>query len=61
MLSYEHALLWLLGFSIVFALFGVLYSRHHQESLEEYIVARHSQRSTATVISLLATSLGAWI
>ena len=61
MLSYEHTLLWLLGFSIVFALFGVLYSRHHQESLEEYIVARHSQRSTATVISLLATSLGAWI
>ena len=61
MLSYEHALLWLLGFSIVFALFGVLYSRHRQESLEEYIVARHSQHSTATVISLLATSLGAWI
>ncbi len=61
MLSYGQALIWLLGFSIVFALFGILYSRHHQESLEEYIVARNSQRSTATVISLLATSLGAWI
>ena len=61
MLSYGQALIWLLGFSIVFALFGILYSRHHQESLDDYIVARNSQRSTATVISLLATSLGAWI
>lgn len=61
MLSYEHALIWLIGFSIVFAITGVLYTRHNRESIEEFIVARNSQRSTATTISLLATSLGAWI
>src|SRR5699024_9848122 len=56
-----HALIWLIGFSIVFAITGVLYTRHNRESIEEFIVARNSQRSTATTISLLATSLGAWI
>ena len=61
MLSYGHALIWLIGFSIVFALAGVLYTRHSRASLEEFIVARNSQNATATVFTLLASSLGAWI
>lgn len=61
MLSYGHALIWLIGFSIVFALAGVLYTRHNRASLEEFIVARNSQSATATVFTLLASSLGAWI
>lgn len=54
-------LIWLLVFSGVFSLAGVWYSRHSRDSLEDYIVARNSQTATATVLTLLASSLGAWI
>ncbi|TGV08938.1 sodium:solute symporter [Alcaligenaceae bacterium 429] len=54
-------LLWLIAFAAVFALAGVLYARHARESLEDFVVARNSQSSTATILTLLASSLGAWI
>ena len=53
--------LWLLLFAGGFALAGVWYSRRDRDSLEDYVVARNSQTATATVLTLLATSLGAWI
>lgn len=61
MLDAETAMLWLLLFSAGFALAGVLYARRSSDSLEDYIVARNSQNATATVLTLLASSLGAWI
>lgn len=61
MLSTYTAISWLIGFSVVFALAGVLYARKHNESLEDFIVARNSQGSVATILTLLASSLGVWI
>lgn len=61
MLSQWSALAWLFGFSTVFALAGVLYARRSNDSLEDYIVARNSQSTFATILTLLASSLGAWI
>lgn len=52
---------WLLFFSFGFALAGVLYSLRTKDTLENYVVARNSQGSIATVMTLLASSLGAWI
>lgn len=55
-------LLWLLVFASGFSFAGVLYARtRNDDNLENYIVARNSQSSTATVLTLLASSLGAWI
>ena len=61
MLSHVSSLAWLIGFSALFALAGVVYARRSRDSLEDYIVARHSQSAFATVLTLLASSLGAWI
>lgn len=61
MLSQSSALIWLFGFSAVFAAAGVVYARRANDSLEDYIVARNSQSAFATVLTLLASSLGAWI
>ena len=61
MLSHVSTLAWLIGFSALFALAGVIYARRSRDSLEDYIVARHSQSAFATVLTLLASSLGAWI
>src|SRR5690606_21069066 len=61
MLTTTSAVLWLLLFSAGFAVSGVLYSRHDRGSLEDYVVARNSQSTIATILTLLATSLGAWI
>jgi len=61
MLDTATAIFWLLAFSGAFALAGVLYARQHRDSLEDYIVARNSQSTTATVLTLMASSLGAWI
>jgi len=54
-------LLWLVAFATSFALAGILYARRHRDDLENYVVARNSQGSFATVLTLLASSLGAWI
>ena len=61
MLSSSTTVLWLLLFSAGFAISGVLYSRRNRDSLEDYVIARNSQSAFATVMTLLATSLGAWI
>ncbi len=61
MLTSSTTIFWLLLFSGGFAIAGVLYARHDRGSLEDYIVARGSQTTIATVLTLIATSLGAWI
>lgn len=61
MLTSSTTIFWLLLFSGSFALAGVLYARHDRGSIEDYIVARSSQTTTATVLTLMASTLGAWI
>lgn len=54
-------LLWLSAFAACFALAGIAYSHRHRPDIEDYVVARNSQGRVATVLTLLASSLGAWI
>ncbi len=61
MLSTQSALFWLVLFSAAFAVAGMLYARRSSHTLEDYIVARNTQGSVATLLTLLASSLGAWI
>lgn len=61
MLSSTSALAWLLLFSLAYAAASMLYARQRQGSLEDYVVARNSQSSLATVLTLMASTLGAWI
>lgn len=61
MLSTQSALFWLILFSALFAAAGMLYARRSSHTLEDFIVARNSQGSVATLLTLLASSLGAWI
>ena len=61
MLSDTAALLWLFLFCTLFAISGVWVARRGRNDIEEYIVARNSQGSIATVLTLMASSLGAWI
>ncbi len=61
MLDLSSALFWLIFFSLIFSIAGVIYSRQTIECLEDYIVARNSQTSTSTVLTLIASSLGAWV
>ncbi|MCD0502494.1 sodium:solute symporter family transporter [Bordetella petrii] len=61
MLSSSAALFWLLAFSAGFTVAGVAYARRERGSLEDYIAARNSQGAVATLLTLLASSLGAWI
>ena len=61
MLTTSSALFWLVLFSALFAAAGMLYARRSSHTLEDYIVARNTQGSVATLLTLLASSLGAWI
>lgn len=61
MLSAPAAITWLTFFAAAFAIAGMAYARRYRGNLEEYIVARNSQGSVATIMTLLASSLGAWI
>lgn len=61
MLTENATLAWLLGFSALYALAGVVYARRQRDNLEDFIVARNSQGSFATILTLMASSLGAWI
>lgn len=61
MLSTTDAILWLCLFAAAFAIPGMLYARRQQDQLEDFVIARNSQNSMATMLTLLATSLGAWI
>ncbi|WP_217617889.1 sodium:solute symporter family protein [Achromobacter sp. GbtcB20] len=61
MLTQTTALIWLLLFSGAFAVASVLYTRRKRSTLEDYIVARNSQGSFGTILTLMASTLGAWI
>jgi len=61
MLNLSSAVFWLLLFSAAFALAGVLHARRARDTLEDYLVARNTQGARATLLTLLASSLGAWI
>jgi len=61
MLSTQSVLLWLIFFSAAFAVAGMAYAWRSRDTLEDYILARNSQGSIATLLTLLASSLGAWI
>ena len=61
MLSASTALVWLLLFAVLFAVPGLIYARRSQDKLDDFLVARNSQSSTATLLTLLATTLGTWI
>jgi len=61
MLSTHAALIWLVLFAGGFACASVMYARRHAGTLEDFVVARNSQGAFATLLTLLASSLGAWI
>src|SRR5690606_25340042 len=61
MLSSTAAIVWLVVFAALFSLAGLFSARRRLHSLEDYTVARHSQGTFGTMLTLLATSLGAWI
>jgi len=61
MLSVPSTIFWLLLFAAAFALAGVCHARRAPQTLEDHIVARNTQGALATVLTLLASSLGAWI
>ena len=61
MLSASTAIMWLLLFAVLFAVPGLIYARRSQDNLDDFLVARNSQSSTATLLTLLATTLGTWI
>lgn len=61
MLDTSSALLWLTVFSVGFALAGFIYTRRHSDRLDDFLVARNSQNSLATIYTLMATTMGTWI
>ncbi len=61
MLTTHNTILYLIAFAAMFAAAGVWYARRSRDDLEDFLVARNSQSATATVFTLLASSLGAWI
>ncbi|MFG6175770.1 sodium:solute symporter family protein [Halomonas sp. THAF12] len=61
MLATANALWWLTAFAVLFAVPGMLYARRHRENLEDFIIARNSQGATATVLTLMASTMGTWI
>jgi len=60
-LSTQSVLFWVILFSAGFAAAGMLYVRRVRHTLEDYVVARNTQGACATLLTLLASSLGAWI
>ena len=61
MLSTSAAITWLIIFAILFAVPGLIYARRTQDKLDDFLVARNSQSSLSTLLTLLATTLGTWI
>ncbi len=61
MLSQSTALMWLVLFAGGFAVASILYTRRKRGTLEDYIVARNSQGAFGTILTLMASTLGAWI
>ncbi|HDZ39058.1 MAG TPA: sodium:solute symporter [Marinobacter sp.] len=61
MLSFSTAIAWLVLFAALFAIPGLIYARRKQDNLDDFLVARNSQSSSATLLTLLATTMGTWI
>lgn len=61
MMDSTTLLIWLVAFSALFAISGIAYARRRPGTLEDYVVARNSQSMIATILTLMASSLGAWI
>lgn len=61
LLNTTEAILWLCLFAAAFAVPGMLYARRQQDKIEDFVVARNSQNGMATMLTLLATTLGAWM
>lgn len=61
MLSATAAIGWLCMFAAMFAIPGLLYARRQQDKLDDFVVARNSQSGHATMMTLLATTMGTWI
>ncbi|AWV89398.1 sodium:solute symporter family transporter [Bradymonas sediminis] len=61
MLSPISAVVYLVFFAALFAVPGLIYARRAQDGLDDFLVARNSQNSLATLLTLLATTLGTWI
>ncbi len=61
MLDTTSALLWLTLFTVLFAIPGLIFARRHQDGLDDFLVARNSQNFTATLLTLLATTMGTWV
>ena len=61
MMDSTTLLIWLVVFSALFAIAGIVYARQRPGNLEDYVVARNSQSMIATILTLMASSLGAWI
>lgn len=61
MLSPTAAITWLIVFAILFAVPGLIYACRSQDKLDDFLVARNSQSSLSTLLTLLATTLGTWI
>ena len=61
MLSATAAIGWLFLFAALFAIPGLLYARRQQDKLDDFVVARNSQSGHATMMTLLATTMGTWI
>lgn len=61
MLSATAAIGWLCLFATLFAIPGLLYARRQQDKLDDFVVARNSQSGHATMMTLLATTMGTWI
>ncbi len=61
MFASSTTIFWLLLFSTAFTVSGMLWARRDRGGLEDYVVARNSQTATATMLTLVASTLGAWI
>ena len=59
-LSQNLALILIVAVSLLFALFGILYSRKHQ-GLANYLTAGRNVGTLSLTTSLVASALGAWI
>ncbi|PKI01468.1 sodium:solute symporter [Glaciecola sp. 33A] len=60
-ISSNHAILFLSLFALSFAILGLWLSRAQPKNLETFIVARNTQSSHATWLTLVATTMGTWV
>lgn len=61
MLDTSTALISLIVFAALFAIPGLIYARRCQDQLDDFLVARNSQNSLATLLTLMATTMGTWV